>query len=343
MLAIVSHWRQFSESERGQRALRALRVLLLVGLVGYLGYKLVDIGWRAIWQAMPTSPLFYVLFLALYFLLPLTEVLIYRLTWSFKLWRSVPAFIKKRIYNKEVMGYSGEVYFFTWARKHVDLPAAELAKTIRDNNIISSAASTLIALALLGIFMYVGHLRITDLVGDGNAGYWAGAAILTGLMIPVAIRFRKYIFSMAMKTALVIFGIQCARLITGQALQIAQWSVVMPDVTLSVWFTFAAVSIILTRIPFLPSQNLIFMGVGVELASSLGIPEAAMFSMLGVLAALDKLLNFGFFLLFSMRGSGAEAEADAGVWTPQTMAEAAAADAPAPREASSEAVAVINA
>ncbi len=342
MLAIISHWQRFSESERGRRALRVLRVLLLLGILGYLGYKLVDIGWEAIWQAMPTRPLFYVLFLSLYFLLPFTEVLIYRITWPFHVWRSIPAFIKKRIYNKEVMGYSGEVYFFTWARKHVDLPDTELAKTIRDNNIISSAASTLIALVLLGIFMYVGHLRITDVIKDGNAGYWAGAAILTGLMIPVALRFRKYIFSMAMKTALVIFGIQCARLITGQALQIAQWSVVMPDVSLSVWFTFAAVSIILTRIPFLPSQNLVFMGVGVELAGSLGIPEAAMFSMLGVLAALDKLLNFGFFLLFSVRGSGAEAEAGAGEWAPQAMAETAATEAPALQEAP-EAVAAINA
>ncbi len=335
MLALVSHWQQFADSERGRRVLRALRVLMLLGILAYLGYKMVDIGWEAIWAAMPTRPLFYVLFLALYFLLPLTEVLIYRLSWPFRVRQSLPAFVKKRIYNKEVMGYSGEVYFFTWARKHVGLPDAELAKTIRDNNIISSVASTVIALGLLGIFLYVGHLRITDLIGEGQAKYWLGAVLLIGAMIPVALRFRKYIFSMAAKTALLIFGIQCARLIAGQGLQIAQWSVVMPDVSLSVWFTFAAVSIILTRIPLLPSQNLVFMGVGVELSSSLGIPEAAMFSMLGVLAALDKVLNFAFFLLFSVRArrAGAEpetlrrpvpAKSEVGAEEPGTMREEAA-------------------
>ena len=42
------------------------------------------------------------------------------------------------------------------------------------------------------------------------------------------------------------------------------------------------------------------MGVGVELSSSLGIPEAAMFSMLAVLVVLDKLMNFSLLALISL-------------------------------------------
>lgn len=315
MLAFVATWwRQFSASRRGQVTLRVLRGLLLVGLLGFLAFKLTRIGWAPVWEHLPTRPLFYLLFVLLYLLLPLTEMLIYRIVWRYDVWRAFPAFLKKRIYNREVLAYSGEVFFVTWARRHVGLPARSVAETIRDNNILSAAASTTIALILLGVFLYVGRLRITDLIGTHGLSYVAGGVVLAVILGVLAHRFRRYLFSMAARTALLIFGIQCTRLVLGQALQIAQWAVVMPEVPLSVWFTFAAVSIILTRIPFLPNQNLIFMGVGVELSSSLGIPEAAMFSMLGVLVALDKLVNFGLFVAVSLaerRQAPARAEAEA--------------------------------
>lgn len=302
MLATVTYWwGRFSKSERGRIILKVGRGLFLFGILAFLVYKLTDIGWRETWDARPTHPLFYLFFLLLYFLLPLTEILIYRITWSYDVRRSVSAFIKKRIYNKDVFGYAGEVYFFSWARKNVDLPDGTLLKTVRDNNIISSAASTLIALVLLGIFLYVGKLPITDVFPNQSLGYLIGVGGLTVVLVLVGLRFRKYIFTMAIRTALLIFAIQCLRLILGQTLQIAQWVVVMPNIELSVWFTFAAISIILTRIPFLPNHMLVFMGVGVELSTSLGIPEAAMFSMLGVLAALDKVLNFSLFALISLQ------------------------------------------
>ncbi len=305
MATLLAQWQRFARSRPGRIVLKVLRVLFLVGILGYLGYKLLQIGWEAVWQALPTHPLFYLLFLALYFLLPLTEVLIYRITWPFNVRRGLSAFVKKRILNKEVMGYAGEVYFFTWARRNVERSDADLARTIRDNNIISSAASTLIALVLLGVFLVLGHVRITDLLDDAQIAYVLGGGLLLVLLVSVALRFRKYFFAMPARTALVIFAIQCGRLVLGQGLQIGQWAVVMPEVPLSIWFTFAAVSIILTRIPFLPSQNLLFMGVGVELSGSLGIPEAAMFSMLGVLAALDKVLSFVLYILLSVKKEAA--------------------------------------
>ncbi len=317
MLAVVTTWwRQFSDSRRGKATLRILRGLLLAGILGFLVYKLTEIGWAPVWEHLPTQPLFYLFFGLLYFLLPLTELLIYRITWRYDLRHALPAFVKKRIYNREVLAYSGEVFFVTWARKHVGLPARAVAETVRDNNIISSAASTTIALVLLGIFLYVGHLRITDLIGNRGLSYVGSGVALVVVLAILGLRFRKYLFSMAARTALLIFAVQCLRLILGQALQIAQWAVVMPDVSLSVWFTFAAVSIILTRIPFLPNQSLVFMSVGVELSSSLGIPEAAMFSMLGVLVALDKLVSFGLFTYLTLAERGKKRLVPVGVEDP---------------------------
>ena len=279
-----------------------IRRFFLVAVLGYLLYKIWGIGWVQIWNALPTNPFFYLIFLLLYFLLPLVEVLIYRLSWSFDAVSSIPAFVKKRVYNKDLLGYSGEVFFYTWARKNVKLTELELLKTIRDNNVVSSVASTLIALLLVAIFVYVGHFSITDIIGNQSVSFLIGIGLLIAVSIPITIRFRKYIFSMPFKLALTVFGIQCGRLLVGQVLQISQWAIVMPDVNLSVWFTFAALSIVLTRIPIIPSQNLIFLGIGVELSYMVGIPQAAMFGMLGVIAALDKLLNFVMLFLITTFG-----------------------------------------
>jgi len=101
-----------------------------------------------------------------------------------------------------------------------------------------------------------------------------------------------------------VFTIQCARLLAGQALRIAQWSLAMPDVPLQVWFSLAAAALVLSRIPIVPSQDLLFLGIGVEMSTMLGISQAAMFSMLAVSSAVDKLLNLSLFTYFSMRRIG---------------------------------------
>src|SRR5690625_7706642 len=79
---------------------------------------------------------------------------------------------------------------------------------------------------------------------------------------------------MAPRIAAIVLGIYAVRLILGQVLQIGQWSVAMPSVALSTWFTFAAVSLIVSRIPFIPSQDLVFLGASVELSTMMDIPTA---------------------------------------------------------------------
>lgn len=292
-------WGSFAASPSGRLATRVTRTLFLVLIVGYLVWMLTSVGWEEIWQSLPTAPLFYVLFLGLYFLLPAAETVMYRLSWSFDALRAFPAFVKKRIYNKDVLGYSGEVYFFSWARTNVGASERVLLETIRDNNVLSSLASTLIAIALLIVFLFVGELRLSALVGENWGYYVAGALVVLAALTPLAIRFRHFLFSMPVRIAAMVFGLQCARLILGQALQIGQWAVVMPEVPLRIWFTFAAVSILLTRIPFLPNQNLIFMGAGLELSGMMNISTAGVAGMLLVTNVLDKLLNAGLFGVIS--------------------------------------------
>ena len=290
---LKTKWTRFVESKRGRRVLQGARAVFMLGIFAYLVYELRDVSWSVIGVALPTNPLFYLIFLLLYFLLPVAECFIYRITWTFEAWKSLPAFIKKRIYNNDVLGYSGEVYFYTWARKNVGLSDREILKTIRDQNVVSSAASTMIAMVLVAVFLYIGQINVTEWIGPQETSYLVGGAVVTLLLAALVIRLRRYLFSMAAKTALLIFAVHIVRLIVGQALQIGMWAVAMPEVSLPVWFTFAAASIIVTRIPFIPNRDLIFLGLGVSLSGVVGISEAGVFAMLGAITVMGKVINPG--------------------------------------------------
>lgn len=108
---------EFFKTERGKTILKWSRRVINAAVLVWLVYQLSNIGWISVWQSLPVQPLFYILFLLLFVQLPLFEVLIYRLIWTFDTLKSIPVFLLKRVYNKDVIGYSGEVYFFAWAKK----------------------------------------------------------------------------------------------------------------------------------------------------------------------------------------------------------------------------------
>lgn len=292
---LKAKWTRFLESKQGRRTTKALQVVFVLGVIAYLFYELRDIKWADAWVALPTNPLFYLIFLVLYFLLPVAEVVLYRITWAFDAWKSFPAFIKKRIYNKDVLGYSGEVYFYSWARKNVGLSDMDILKTIRDQNIVSSVASTAVAVVLVIIFLYMGEVRISEWIEQQETTYLIAGAVLVVLLGVLAVRLRRYLFSMAFKTALLIFSIHIVRLVIGQALQIGMWAVAMPEVLLRVWFTYAALSIIITRIPIIPNRDLLFLSFGVSLSGVVGISEAGVFAMLAAITVLGRVVNVLFF------------------------------------------------
>lgn len=297
---LTSRWARFAESDRGRRTRRVVKAVFVLGILGYLIYELRDVSWSDLAEALPTHPGFYLLFLLLYFLLPAAEIVLYRIMWAFDVGKSIPAFIKKRIYNKDVLQYSGEVYFYTWARTHVGLSDREVARDIRDQNIVSSVASTTVAVLLLLVFLYAGQINVAAWIGRQATAYLVGGVVVALLLVLLVVRLRRYLFAMAWRTALLIFALHVVRLVLGQAMQIGMWALAMPEVSLRVWFTYAAVSIVVSRIPFVPNRDLIFLGIGVSLSEVVQISEVGVLGMLGAITVLGKVLNVVFFAVLSV-------------------------------------------
>lgn len=285
----------FFKTEKGKSVLKWLQRVINVVVLTWLIYELSRIGWQDVGSSLPVQPLFYFLAFILFIQLPLIEVVIYRLSWVFNGLKAIPVFFIKTVYNKHVMGYSGELYFFVWAQKNISLPAKQIFRTVMDNNILSTLASTFVAILLLSVFFFTGQIRpITDLIETDNIYVFASLILIVVLGI-LLIRFRRFVIVMPVKTALGVFSIHTVRLIIMHAVNVWMYYIVLPDTPLYVWFTLLSIEIILSRIPLLPNRDLIFTGIGISVAGTLDMTAAEIGGILIAKSIAGKVFNLAAF------------------------------------------------
>ncbi|MEE9383315.1 MAG: hypothetical protein V3V08_07865 [Nannocystaceae bacterium] len=301
-------WSKFAESRAGAGLLKFSSWGFSLSVLALLLYQLNAVGWSQLWNALPAKFAPYFLFAFLYTQLTIAEVLAYRACWQFDVRQALPAFLKKRIYNRDVLGYSGEIFFFSWARRHVHgKTSLQIAGTIRDQNIISSAASTTVALALLGLYLSFGSVEVLDQLQLWLSPHAAALELIwavpifmgSTVIITLIIRFRRYLFDMSSRLAAGLFALHIVRLIVGQATQVGFWAVCAPEVPLQVWFTLAAGSIISSRIPLLPNRDLLFVSAGLALSDVLEVGAASIGSTLVLQSILTKAVNTTLFTTIS--------------------------------------------
>ena len=290
-------WQRYSADPRTKKIQKILQRLFVLAILGLIIYQLTDIGWSEVLQSLPVSPWFYILFGVLFISLPVAEIFIYRRLWPFKRWEGFRAFLTKMVYNHEVVGYSGEVSLFLWARKRVGHSDKQIFKHIRDNSIISSIVSHLVAVTLLLALLWTGTLDLSHLLED-TAPLYIGVGILALIVIiALVVQFRRYLFELPLRSAVPIFGIYITRFLLHHAGMVLMWMAAIPGAPLSVWLTFLAMFIVINRIPFMPSKDLFFMWVGLEYARGLDITIAAVAGMLLVFSALHKIVNLIVYLI----------------------------------------------
>ena len=276
--------------------MKAVRYLLVAGILAYLAYQLAGIGWGEVLSSLPTTPWFYATVLAMYALLPLAEVLIYGRVWGLEARESLPVLLRKRVLNTDVVGYSGEVYLFAWAKQHIATNNVRpLALAIKDNLIISSMMSVLSAVVVLVVLLATGYVTLGDVMENPTPGYLVAGGAALAFAIGLVVQFRRSLFTLPRNLLGWMFAVHGGRFLLSSVLQVVQWWVVIPDAPFSAWATLLVVLIITNRIPLLPSRDLFFAGAGIGMAAGLGIPSAAMAGMLLVRSALDRILNTGLF------------------------------------------------
>lgn len=288
---LLERTKLFFQTPSGQSLLKWTQRIFLLLVLFWLFWQVSRIGWSSVWHSLPTQSAFYLLFLLVYFQLPFFEVMVYRSVWTFPLKRAIPIFLLKRIYNSDLLGYSGEVYLYVWARRQLKMADRKIFMTIKDVNILSSLASTIVAFGLLALFLFTDQIKLIDqLLGENDLYFWGGVA-LTILLALLLIRFRRYVIGIPQKKAFRIFGIHFFRLILLQFLNVLIYYVVIPDAPFHVWFTLLSMEIILSRIPFLPNRDLVFAGLSIGVAQGLAVTQSEIAGIVLARAAMGKLLS----------------------------------------------------
>ena len=179
-----------------RRATAVFQYALLACVVVYLIIRLSEVGWSDVLGELPESPLFYLIFVLRYLALPLSEIPTYEIVWRRPLWRRFSAFLRKRVYNFAVMGYSGEAFFTLWARRNLDLSDREIVAGVKDNNLISALVSNIATAILVTALFFSGRL-MDELDALPGSAFLFGLAFASASSLAVAvIVFRRQIMDL---------------------------------------------------------------------------------------------------------------------------------------------------
>jgi hypothetical protein len=296
-LAALQTW---SETPTGKWAGRALRWLFFAGVVGWLVLKVTAIGWGAVLASLPTSPWFYILFVVMFVALPVSETLIFRLLLDRRIGlRDVGVFIRKRVFNSAFVGYSGELYLFVWAKRRLGLSAKRAAHGVKDNAVLSALASAAVTAGLLVAFWISGQAALIAGWLDSGAGKFAATILAIAFLLPVLLRFRKRIISVPGRIAATVWGVHMVRITGVLVLQAVQWWVVLPNQSWTTWLVFLTAQMVISRLPFIPNRDLLFLSAGLEMSNVIDGPRAAMAGVLLAGGALTQGANLLFFIATS--------------------------------------------
>lgn len=254
-------------------------------MAAFLAVQTAKIGWHEVLAVLPSNPVFYLLFVAQYLTLPMSEVLIFRRLWALPM-SSIRVFLRKRVLNEAVFGYSGEAYVYMWARRQSDL-AARAMGAVKDVSITSALAANVFTVAIVAVLVGFGD----RLVADGLFSPAQLKSIIWGaliLCIPAfaVLAFSKKIMTLPRTENVRIFWIHMARLLLSMTLLLSAWHFALPEVPWKVWLVLGALRLVVTRVPFAPNGDLLFASIGMGLAGTGNVSISALLALTAALVVM---------------------------------------------------------
>lgn len=245
---------------------------------------------RAIIAAAPDGIAFWFAFAALYLALPIADWIIFRGLWRLPPDGIVPI-LRKRIANELLFDYSGEAWFYLWARRRTGLTTAPFG-AIKDVNLLSALASNLWTLVLLALaFPFIDTLSDGDYVAPAMLS--AGIAVGLSLLLFV---FRRRLLTLTAAQCARILAIHAVRIMATTCLLGLVWHLALPDVAVGVWLALSALRLLVSRLPMLPAKDLLFTSIAMVLLGSDTAISALLALTAGLTLSTHLLLGIGLWL-----------------------------------------------
>jgi hypothetical protein len=258
--------------------------LLLFALVGY---GLTRIGWSNIYASRPESVLFYLVLALPFFVQPIGDLILYR--YLLGVGRALPLwiFLRKRYMNTVMLDYSGEVYLFFWIRKRLKIDGTFLIHAVKDSSVLS-AAGGLVVLWLMFMILLVEHLITLPSIQIGRWPLLLIGSVPLLLGIALFVGNRK-LTALSRKQIAVTFSIHLTRCIASLALEFVLWWLSGALPTSGDCFKFVALRLLVTRLPLIPSKDLVFVGVAMAAVGTMAVSAPKVAAVLVLMTVIDKI------------------------------------------------------
>lgn len=270
-------------TKRGRNAV--FSILLSLAVIAAVVHEMGGLDLHGLLAMVPTTPGFWLVFAASYLITPASEWIIFH-----RLWTIPPAgflaLLRKKVYNELLLGYLGEAYFYTWARRRVSLEAAPFG-AVKDVAILSAMTGNGVTIALLAI--------MAPMLGSNQLGLDARMLTLSlGVILAISVAamvWRRRVFTLPRRELAMITQMHLLRIALSTLLSAVLWHLVLPEVPLSWWMYLATLRLLVSRLPLIPNKDLLFAGVAVVALGHERDIGALMTLMAGLILAAHLLLG----------------------------------------------------
>ncbi|MBN8808305.1 MAG: hypothetical protein J0I47_08730 [Sphingomonas sp.] len=257
----AGHWAVAADQRARPLWLRWAGPILSIAIIGAVINAFGARDLVELWRSLPRSPLFWATLALLWAATPVADFLIFRGLWGLPL-AGLAALFRKAATNELVFGYTGELQFYVWARRHADIPGSPFG-AVRDVAVLSALVGNVVTIVLLAMALPVlGQARINPL---GPDLVWSAIALIGSSM--AVMLFRHRLFALSRWQFWRIAAIHLARAVIVTILFAILWYLVQPSIALGWWVVLAAARQFVTRLPFLPNKDLVFAGLTAQLLS----------------------------------------------------------------------------
>jgi hypothetical protein len=232
---------------------------LSLAILAVVIWQFRHINFREIVAAVPTNPAFWFVFAAYYVIGILADFVIFRRLWGIP-FEGLIALTRKSVSNALLVDYLGEAYFYSWARKKLNMATSPFG-AVKDVAILSALVSNILTLVMMGLaYPYARQFNF------GIAGTTIAASIGIVVIISILVMaFGKRLFSLTRAQLWWISGVHVVRLVASNLLLALAWSLALPDVALNWWLVLVTVNMLLSRLPLVSNKDVIFAGLVVFL------------------------------------------------------------------------------
>ena len=230
-----------------------------VAILGAVLWQVRSVSISSVVSMVPHTSGFWLAFLAAYFSAPMIDWLIFRRLWKIPA-SGFAALLRKLIGNELLLGYIGEVYFYTWARRRTGMISAPFG-AIKDVTILSALMGNLVTLVML---VLAAPLLSTMRFGIDAQTLVASIAVVL-ITSSAVLFFRRSLFSLPAADLRFVSVMHLVRIGLNTGFSALAWHLVLPDVALQWWLLLSALRLLLSRLPLLPNKDIVFAGLAVFL------------------------------------------------------------------------------